>query len=62
MAYINGKKVITIVAGGGSGGLNGEYPANIPTVETLENPTAQSPTFVFYKGELYVLVNDEEEK
>lgn len=43
---------------GGGGGATGV----IPTVETLANPTAESSTFVMYKGQLYGLVNEEEDK
>ena len=44
-----------VIGGGGATGV-------IPTVETLANPTAESSTFVMYKGQLYGLVTEEEDK
>ena len=41
--------------GGGATGV-------IPTVETLANPTAETSTFVMYKGQLYGLITEEEDK
>lgn len=41
----------TNIGGGGATGV-------IPTVETLANPTAESSTFVMYKGQLYGLVTE----
>lgn len=41
----------TEIGGGGATGV-------IPTVETLANPTAESSTFVMYKGQLYGLVTE----
>lgn len=45
----------TDIGGGGATGV-------IPTVETLANPTAESSTFVMYKGQLYGLITEEEDK
>ena len=47
---------------GGTGGDDSDGNNGvIPTVETLDDPTSDSPSFVMYEGELYVLVDDEEE-
>ena len=54
------------IDGGSSGGSGGSGDSDgssgvIPTVDTLENPTSDSPSFVMFEDSLYVLVDDEEE-
>lgn len=49
---------VSALGGGGGGGGGAIDLANIPEVESIDNPTAASPSAVRYDGEIYLLVED----
>lgn len=60
MAYINGKEILFAPSIGGEGGgaaLAGALTTDMITeVDSIDNPTAESPTIVKYNNKIYLLL------
>ena len=61
MLYLTDKDGKLIRVSGNSNQTSTQEGGNkgaIPTIESLDNPTAESPTLAYYNGDVYILVDD----
>ena len=56
------ERALARASGGTPSGGGGSTTGAIPEVESIDNPTADSPSLVLYQGSVYVLTNIEEEE